>query len=60
MTVIGVESITVAAGTFNNALKIQLKTKDTTYLSWFAPNVGLIRQDYDGAKSFELASYSIK
>jgi hypothetical protein len=60
MTVVGTAAITVPAGTFNNALKIETTLQGITYTSWFAQNVGLIRQDFNGTKSFELVSYSIK
>lgn len=60
VTVLGVETITVPAGTFNNALKIQTTIAGTTFTSWFAVNVGMIRQDVSNVTSVELASYSIK
>lgn len=60
MTVLGYESITVAAGTFADALKVQTVIGSTTFTSWFARNVGMIRQDVNNAKKVELTSYSIK
>jgi hypothetical protein len=60
ITVIDSETISVPAGTFVNSLKIQTVISNTTYLSWFALNVGMIRQDVNNTKMFELAEYSIK
>lgn len=59
VTVIGFENITVPAGTFNNALKIQTIILPNTYTSWFALNVGMIRQDVNNQKNVELTSYNI-
>lgn len=61
ISVVGVETITVPAGTFENTLKIQTTIlPSTTYTTWFAINVGMIRQDVNTVKSIELTSYSIK
>lgn len=61
ITVDGVETITVPAGIFSNALKIQtVISPGPTYTTWFAANVGMIRQDVNGVKSLELTSYTIK
>lgn len=60
VTVVGFETITVPAGTFNNALKIQTIISGKVYISWFGLNVGMIRQDIENAKAFELTSFSIK
>lgn len=60
MTVAGYENITVPAGTFANALKTQTVIGSTTISSWFALNVGMIRQDVNNVTSVVLASYSIK
>lgn len=60
ITVVGFENITTPAGTFSNALKIQTVINTTTYLSWFALHVGMIRQDVNNTTTFELTSYSIK
>jgi len=60
VTVIGFETITVPAGTFSNALKIQTAIANTTYLSWFALNVGMIRQDVNNTTAFALTTYDIK
>lgn len=60
ITVVGFETITVPAGTFSNALKIQTIIASREYLSWFALNVGIIRQDIDNVKAFELTSFSVK
>ena len=61
VTVLGFENIAVPAGTFSNALKIQTTiSPGTTYTSWFAFNVGMIRQDLNNVKAVELTSYNIK
>jgi hypothetical protein len=59
VTVIGFETITVPAGTFSNTMKIQTIVSGKVYLSRFALNVGMIRQDIDDIKAFELTSYNI-
>jgi hypothetical protein len=60
-TVIGTESVTVPAGTFN-ALKIKSSSASSaTQYNWYSYNVGLIKSTTDGVDSvLELASYSIK
>lgn len=60
MTVAGYETVTVPAGTFVNALKTETVIGATTITSWFALNVGMIRQDVNNVTSVELTSYSIK
>jgi len=60
ITVVGLENITTPAGTFSNALKIQTVINNTTYLSWFGLNVGMIRQDVNNTTTLELNAYSIK
>ncbi len=61
ITVEGFETVTVPAGIFTNALKIRtVITPGATYDSWFALNVGLVRQDVNGANLINLTSFSIK
>lgn len=61
VTVVGTEPVTVPAGTFSDALKIQtVITSGPTYTSWFALQVGMIRQDVNNVKAVELTSYTIK
>ncbi|MEI6206115.1 MAG: hypothetical protein WCP20_04980 [Desulfuromonadales bacterium] len=60
ITVVGFETISVPAGTFSNTLKIETAISNTTYLSWFALNIGMIRQDVNNITAFELTAYSIK
>jgi hypothetical protein len=60
VTVVGFENISVPAGTFSNALKVQtIISPNTVYTSWFALNVGMIRQDLNNEKIVELTSYNI-
>ncbi len=66
ITVIGYENVTVPAGTFNNAVKISYTYTlpggwgPTSWTSWFAEGVGVVKNVYGDGETEQLMSYSIK
>lgn len=59
ITIDALESVTVPAGTFNNALKCTISTQTATQTVWFADGVGMVK--ITGASySAELTNYIVK
>jgi hypothetical protein len=64
-TVVGVETVTVPAGTFNNAVHISVATTDvtnggtTTTDYWRVPNIGLVKVVIGGGASVSGGSTSV-
>jgi hypothetical protein len=54
-TIVGFEDVSVPAGTFRGALR----TSDGTYASWFARDVGFVRQTGPSSVETVLTSYNI-
>ncbi len=44
-TVLALEDVTVPSGTFSRCFKIRSSDSGTTYYSWLAPNVGMVRAE---------------
>ena len=66
-SVLGITTIVVAAGTFNNALEIQMSTTvgssnmTSTQTDWYVPGVGMVKQmltNDTGNRTAELQSYT--
>jgi hypothetical protein len=55
------ETVTVPAGTFNNALKVQRERpdkEDSARTYWLVPGIGKVKED--GERLEELVSYDVK
>lgn len=61
VTYIGIESITVAAGTFPDSIKVNFSINDGVLsgTSWFANGIGLVRETYSDGEVWELTSNNI-
>ena len=66
LTVMGVETVTVPAGTFQDCLKVEVEVVEnghTEYITeWFAPGVGLVRdicEENGETETEELVSYYV-
>jgi len=64
-TLVGVETVTVPAGTFNNCLKIfrNRGNSGSTTIMWYAPGMGWIKRYYEGKDNYggtvyELSSFT--
>ena len=58
VTYIGIESITVAAGTFSDSIKVNFSLNDgaLTGTSWFAKDVGLVKETHSDGELWELTT----
>jgi len=61
VTYVGIESITVPAGTFSDCMKVYFSFFDgaVTGTSWYARGVGLIREIYADGETWELKSHGL-
>ncbi len=55
---VDLESVTVPAGTFANALKV-IQAQGTINITWYAPNVGIVKALHSDGTTAVLKSYTI-
>lgn len=58
--VLALETVTVPAGTFNNCFKLSAAEGDFTYISWLAPNVGMVKAEKRGVSAISTAELTGK
>ena len=58
VTYVGIESITVPAGTFTDSIKVNFSFYDgvLTGTSWFAKDIGLVKETYSDGQLFQLTA----